>query len=146
VEKYYNRPSGLTKAMNGLFGWIAARGMGPGKTYEIEVTGRSSGEPRKVPVNIVEFEGKRYLVAPRGETEWVRNVRAAAGLAILRRKEDEDVRLTEIAEAERAPIIQKYLGENAMVTKSSFGIEPTAPIEEFQRIAPRHPTFLVEPR
>lgn len=146
MAKYYNRPSGVVKAMNGLFGWIAARGIGPAKTYEIEVRGRASGEPRKVPVNIVEFEGNRYLVAPRGETEWVRNVRAAGGLASLRRKAVEEVRLTEIPEAERAPIIQKYLGENAMATKASFGIEPKAPIEEFQRIAGRHPTFLVEPR
>jgi hypothetical protein len=146
MEKYYNRPSGPVKAMNGFFGWIAGRGIGPKKTVEIEVRGRSSGVPRKVPVNIVEFDGKRYLVAPRGETEWVRNVRADKGLATFHRGGTENILLTEVPEVDRAPIIQKYLGENAMATKASFGVEPDAPIEEFQGIASKHPTFLVEPR
>jgi deazaflavin-dependent oxidoreductase (nitroreductase family) len=145
-EKYYNRPSGIVKAMNGIFGWLASRGIAPGKTYEIEVRGRNSGQPRKVPVNIVEYQGNRYLVAPRGYTEWVRNVRADSGIATLRRGKDEPVLLREIPETERAPIIQKYLGENAMATKSSFGIEPDAPIEEFQRISGRHPVFQIQPR
>ena len=146
MEKYYNRPSGLVKAMNGFFGWIAGRGLGPKKTVAIEVRGRTSGLARKVPVTLVELDGKQYLVAPRGETEWVRNVRADQGLATFHRGGSENVLLTEVPEADRAPIIQKYLGENAMATKASFGIEPDAPIEEFQRIAGNHPVFLVEPR
>jgi deazaflavin-dependent oxidoreductase (nitroreductase family) len=145
-EKYYNPPTGIIKSMNGFFGWLASHGIGPRKTVEIEVRGRKSGQPRKVAVNLVEVNGKRYLVAPRGETEWVRNVRADNGLAVIRRSGAENVLLTEIPEPERPTIIQKYIGENAMVTKREFGVEPDAPIEEFQRIAGRHPVFLIEPR
>jgi deazaflavin-dependent oxidoreductase (nitroreductase family) len=145
-EKYYNPPTGIIKSMNGFFGWLASHGIGPRKTVEIEVRGRKSGQPRKVAVNLVEVNGKRYLVAPRGETEWVRNVRADGGLAVIRRSGAENVLLTEIPEPERPTIIQKYIGENAMVTKREFGVEPDAPIEEFQRIAGRHPVFLIEPR
>jgi hypothetical protein len=76
----------------------------------------------------------------------VRNVRADNGLAFIRRSGAENVLLTEIPEPERPTIIQKYIGENAMVTKREFGVEPDAPIEEFQRIAGRHPVFLIEPR
>jgi len=146
ADKYYNPPTGIIKSMNGFFGWLAAHGIGPKKTAELEVRGRKTGQPRKVAVNLVEVGGNRYLVAPRGETEWVRNVRTDNGIAILRRSGAENVLLTEVPEAERPPIIQKYIGENAMVTKKEFGVEPDAPIEEFQRIASRHPTFLVEPR
>jgi deazaflavin-dependent oxidoreductase (nitroreductase family) len=142
----YHKPSGFTKFLNGIFGALFARGIGPKNSYLIEVPGRKTGQIRSVPVNIVEFDGQRYLVAPRGETEWVRNARAAGGKANLRRGKAEQVQLEEVPTAERAPIIQKYLGENAMATKASFGIEPGAPISEFERIAPIHPVFRISPR
>ncbi len=143
MSRFYNRPSRLIQFSNRLFGWLAARGVGPRKTVDLEVRGRKSGQPRRTAVNIVEVEGTRYLVAPRGDTEWSRNARAA-GEGVIHRGKPESVRLSEVAEGERAPIIKKYLGENALVTKREFGIEPDAPIAEFERIASRHPVFRIE--
>src|SRR5512145_3048120 len=80
----YHKPSSLAKFMNSIFGFFAGMGLTSGKNVMIEVKGRRSGQARSVPVNIVEYEGARYLVAPRGETEWVRNVRAAGGQAVFR--------------------------------------------------------------
>ena len=139
----YKRPGSLTKLSNSLVGWLALRGLGPKKTVMLEVKGRKSGAVRSAVVNLVEVEGQRYLVAPRGNTEWARNARAA-GEATIRRGGDRDiVHLVELPVDQRAPVIQAYLKENAMVTKASFGIEPDAPIEEFVRIAPQHPVFRI---
>jgi deazaflavin-dependent oxidoreductase (nitroreductase family) len=109
----------------------------------LEVKGRRSRQPRGAVLNTVEYEGERYLVSPRGESEWVRNVRAAGGEAVIRHGARRKVRLVEIGAAERAPIIKKYLKENTLSTKAHFGIEPGAPLEEFQRIAGLHPVFRI---
>jgi deazaflavin-dependent oxidoreductase (nitroreductase family) len=131
--------------MNGFFGWLAAHGIGPKKTVELEVKGRKTGEPRRVAVNIISVGGTRYLVAPRGNTEWVRNARAA-GEAVIRRRKPETVTLTELPEAERAPVIQAYLRDNAIVTRREFGIDPKSPLEEFEKIAAKHPVFRITPK
>jgi deazaflavin-dependent oxidoreductase (nitroreductase family) len=144
MPDFYNRPGRLIQLSNRLFGWLAGNGIGPKKTVDLEVRGRRSGEPRRTAVNLVEYEGARYLVAPRGNTEWSRNARAA-GEAVIHRRGSEKVRLTELPAGQRAPVIQKYLEENAFVTKREFGIEPDSPLEEFERIAELHPVFRIEP-
>lgn len=142
---YYNRPGALARAFNRVFTWLFRRGLSPARNVTIEVAGRRTGKPRFTAVNIVEFEGQRYLVAPRGNTEWVRNVRAANGKATLHHGKPQAVALVELPASERAPILQKYLRENALSTKASFGISPDAPVSEFERIADRHPVFRITP-
>ena len=140
----YHKPSGMTKFFNSVFGLFAGIGLTPKKSVMLEVKGRRSGEPRSVPVNWVEHDGNRYLVSPRGESEWVRNVRADGGQAVLRHGKREPVLLEELPAGERAPIIQAYLRENAMSTKQHFGIDPKSDIAEFERIAHLHPVFRIE--
>ena len=139
----YHKPSGLVKAMNSLVGRLASWGLIPGGTALLQVKGRRSGQTRSTAVTWVEHEGRRYLVAPRGNTEWVRNVKAAGGEAVLKHGKSDAVRLEELPVEQRAPLIQAYLKKTARVTKREFGIEPDAPIEEFQRIAPDHPVFRI---
>lgn len=140
---FYEKPSGFTQTMNGVMRWLASKGIGPKKMVTLEVKGRRSGEVRSTVVNVVEHEGQRYLVAPRGETEWVRNVRASGGEAVLVRGGRKTVRLEEVPLEQRAPICKTYLGENAMATKQHFGIEPTAELSEYEGIASKHPVFRV---
>jgi len=143
MPSFYARPTGLTQLMNRCFSILASVGWTPKQMITLEVRGRKTGEPRSTVVNWVEHEGQRYLVAPRGETEWVRNVRAAGGEAVIRHGKRERVLLEEVPAGERAPIIQAYLPKNAMATKAHFGIEPDAPLSEFERIAANHPVFRV---
>jgi deazaflavin-dependent oxidoreductase (nitroreductase family) len=145
MTAYYQKPGAFARAFNGLFTWLFRRGIGGKHNVTLEVAGRKTGQPRSTAVNIVEYEGQRYLAAPRGNTEWVRNVRAAAGRATLHHGKPEPVLLVDVPAAERAPILQKYLGENAMSTKASFGIDPKSPIAEFERISDRHPVFRITP-
>jgi deazaflavin-dependent oxidoreductase (nitroreductase family) len=105
----YHKPSGFVKAMNSFMGRLASWGLIPGDTALIEVKGRRSGQIRSNAVTWVEHDGQRYLVAPRGNTEWVRNVKAAGGEAILKRRKAERVRLEEVPVEQRAPIIKSYL-------------------------------------
>ncbi len=139
----YHKPRAITKLFNSIFGFFAGTGLTPKRNIMLETKGRRSGQTRSVPVNIVDYEGRRYLVSPRGESEWVRNVRAAGGQAVIRHGKRESVHLEELPPAERAPIIQKYLRENAIATKQHFGIDPKADIAEFVRIAPLHPVFRI---
>lgn len=143
---YYARPSGLTQAFNAIAGWLASLGLMPSKTVKLEVKGRKSGQPRTAAVNWVDHEGQRYLVAPRGNTEWSRNVKAAGGEAVILRRGRKPVRLEEVPVEQRAPIIKTYLGENAMVTKREFGVEPDAELAVFEGIAERHPVFRIVER
>jgi deazaflavin-dependent oxidoreductase (nitroreductase family) len=140
---FYRRPTKLTQIMNGALGWLASLGLTPSHMITLEVKGRRSGQPRATVMNIVEYEGARYVVSPRGEAEWVRNVRAAAGDAVIRHRGRRSVRLEEIPGEHRAPILKKYLSENAMSTKQHFGIDPKADVAEYEAIAGRHPVFRI---
>jgi len=139
----YHPPSAFVKAMNAFVGRLASWGLIPGGTALLQVKGRRSGQTRSTAVSWVDHDGQRYLVAPRGNTEWVRNVKAAGGQVVLKRRKSEQVRLQEVPVEQRAPIIQAYLKKTARVTKREFGIEPDAPSDEFQRIAPDHPVFRI---
>ena len=140
---FYRRPMKLTQIMNGALGWLASLGLTPSHMITLEVKGRRSGQPRSTVVNAVEYEGAGYLVSPRGESEWVRNVRATGGEAIIRHRGRRGVRLEEVPSEQRAPILKKYLAENAMSTGKHFGIDPKAEAAEFAAIAGRHPVFRV---
>jgi deazaflavin-dependent oxidoreductase (nitroreductase family) len=141
----YHKPSGAVKLMNAFIGRLASIGLIPGGTVQLEVKGRRSGKTRLVAVTLAEHEGQRYLVAPRGNTEWVRNVKAAGGEAALKHRKTEKVQLEEVPVEQRAPIIKIYLKKTAAVTKREFGLDPEASLEEFEKIAPRHPVFRVVP-
>ncbi len=137
----YRRPTKLTRTMNRIVSWLASRGLMPSDTITLEVKGRRSGMIRSNVVTWVERDEKRYLVSPRGETEWVRNVRAAGGEAVIRRRERQKVRLEEVPTGQRAPIIKTYLKKTAKATQQHFGVDPKAEIGEFEGIAGRHPVF-----
>jgi hypothetical protein len=140
----YLRPTKLTQIFNRMTSWFAARALMPSKTVQVEVKGRRSGETRTMVINWVEYEGQRYFVSTRGESEWVRNVRAAGGEVVIERGGRKPARLEELPASETAPIIKKYLGENALVTRRQFGVDPKAELSVFEGIAPRHPVFRIE--
>jgi deazaflavin-dependent oxidoreductase (nitroreductase family) len=132
-----------TQMMNRFTSWLASLGLMPSKTVTLEVRGRRSGQMRSVVINWVEQDGQRYFVSPRGEAEWVRNVRAG-GEAVIRRRGRQSVRLEELPTEQRAPILKAYLGENAWPTRQHFGVDPKAGLAEFEGIAARHPVFRIK--
>lgn len=137
------RPNRLARVLNRGWAIVHAAGLWPSRLVTLEVAGRRSGRLISSPLVMAEYEGERYLVSMLGEeSNWVRNVRAASGRAVLRRGRREAVRLEEVAPDARAPILRRYLslapGPRAFIT-----VDPHAPLEEFEEIAPRIPVFRV---
>jgi deazaflavin-dependent oxidoreductase (nitroreductase family) len=137
------RPNRMARLVNSASARLAAAGCGPAQLFMLEVRGRRSGKPVRFPIVVADYEGERYLVSMLGEdTNWVRNVRASDGHAVLAHGRREVVRLTEVEPAGRAPVLRRYLA-CAPGARSHIDVRPDAPVEEFVRIAPQYPVFLV---
>jgi deazaflavin-dependent oxidoreductase (nitroreductase family) len=141
----YRRPSWFDrKVMNRLVAGLTRLGLSVWGSRILEVRGRKSGELRRVPVNPLSLDGDRYLVAPRGQTQWVRNLRAAGEGHLLLGHGREHFTATEIGDDEKEPVLRVYLQRWKWEVGQFFeGVVPDAPSEEFARIAPDHPVFRI---
>jgi len=121
----------------------AAAGIGPKRIVKLAVRGHRTGRRLSFPVVIADYEGQRYLVAMLGkEANWVRNVRAAGGKAVLRHGRPESVVLEEIDASMRAPILRRYL-EVAPGARAHLLIDQRAPLEQLEQIAEQYPIFRI---
>jgi len=140
------RPQRLAKALNRLWAMAFSSGrLSPGNAMTLEVRGRRTGRTIAFPVVVANHEGQRYLVSMLGENaNWVHNVRAAHGRAVLRRKGAEPVRLIEVPVAARAPILRSYL-DAAPGARPHLPVDRHDPLEAFARIAADYPAFRIVP-
>ncbi len=108
--------------------------------------GRKTGEPHRTPVNPLSLDGARYLVAPRGHTHWVRNLRARGEGRLLHRRRAEEFTALELGDDEKPPILREYLRRWKWEVGAFFGgVGPDSSDEELRRIAPDHPIFRIGP-
>ncbi len=112
----------------------------------LEVPGRTSGEVRRVPVNLLSLDGKQYLVSARGTGQWVRNVRAANGnLDLLVGGSRQHWVATELTDDEKAPVLRAYLRRwKAEVGVFFEGVSATSSDEELTAAGPKHPVFVLQ--
>ena len=144
---HYQAPKWFDRAIfNPLVATLTRAGLSVWGSRVLEVRGRTSGEPRRVPVNLLTFDGNRYLVAPRGHTQWVRNLRAAGGEGdLLLGRRHEPFRAVEVADADKEPILRAYLRRWKWEVGQFFGdVGPDSAPDELSRIAPDHPVFRIE--
>jgi deazaflavin-dependent oxidoreductase (nitroreductase family) len=136
------RPNWLARALNRMTAVLGAWGVGAKYGMAtLEVTGRRSGRTVSLPVAIAEVDGQRYLVSMLGENvQWVKNVRAAGGRAVIRSRGREEVHLDEVAVEERAPILKAYL-RRAPGARPHVPVSQDAPLADFARIAGEYPVF-----
>ena len=135
--------SGPARFLNAAQARLAAAGVGPRWLVMVGVTGRRSGRTISFPAVIADYEGGRYLVSMLGEdTNWVRNVRAAGGRAVLRHGGREPVRLQEVEVGRRAPILRCYL-ERASGARPHIPVDYRAPVASFEPIAAQYPVFRI---
>jgi deazaflavin-dependent oxidoreductase (nitroreductase family) len=139
VTKTY-RVTGVTRAVNAVYASRARRGRGPSFLYVLTARGRTSGTPRSNPVDVMSEGGRRWLVAPYGETNWTRNVRVAGEATISRAGRDERVRLTELPPSERVPILRRYL-EQVKWVRAYLDVTAESSDDELLAVAPGHPVF-----
>ena len=133
----------IARFLNAAQARLAAAGVGPGWLVIVEVTGRRSGKTISFPAVIADYDNGRYLVSMLGEdTNWVRNVRAAGGRAVLRHGGREPVTLKEVDAGRRAPILRCYL-QRAPGARAHIPVDRRAPVEAFEPIAAQYPVFRV---
>jgi len=125
---------------------LYAFGVAPDYLVTLEVRGRRSGRIVSLPLVMAVVGNERYLVSMLGEgANWVRNVRAAGGDAVLRHGRREEVRLEEVEADRRAGVLKTYL-KRAPNARAHLPVDKDAPLAEFERVAPRFPVFRVVPR
>lgn len=144
IEARFQEPGWFTKhVFNPLVAGLSRIGLGMAGARVLEVKGRKSGEWRQTPVNPLTFEGERYLVAPRGHTQWVRNLRAS-GEGRLAGRRTESFTATELADEEKPALLRAYLKKWKWEVGTFFGgVGADAPESELRRIAPDHPVFRI---
>ena len=148
TDAHYRRPGWFTRNVFNRTVAVSTRlGLSVWGSGVLEVTGRRSGQPRRTPVNLLTVDGRQYLVAPRGETDWVRNARAAGGaMTLIRGRRRQAVRGVELTDGDKAEILRAYLRRWKMEVGMFFdGVGPDSTAEELAAIAPRHPVFRLEP-
>jgi hypothetical protein len=143
---YYRRPGWFTKTFfNPAVAAMTRAGISVWGSRVLRVRGRTSGEWRSSPVNLLTYEGKQYLVAPRGLTQWVRNLRIAGTGELMLGSRIEPFKAFEIGDADKVPILRAYLKRwKAEVGIFFSGVSSDSPEEAVRRIAPEHPVFRVE--
>jgi deazaflavin-dependent oxidoreductase (nitroreductase family) len=135
----------MRKVANPALAWLTRRGVSVRGAHVLEVPGRTSGAWRAVVVNPLTFEGARYLVAPRGDTQWVRNLRVAGRGRLQVGRRVATFTANEIADDMKPELLQAYLAHWRSDVQSYFGdVTPDAARDEFVRIAPGYPVFRIE--
>ncbi len=143
AETHFKRPGWFTKnVFNRIVAGFTRMGLSIWGSRVLEVRGRSSGAWRRTPVNVLSYEGERYLVAPRGETQWVRNLRASGEGRLRLGRSGLPFSATEVPDEQKAEVLRAYLKRwKAEVGVFFEGVGPDSSAEELSAIAPRHPVF-----
>ena len=142
----YQKPDWFTKhVFNNLVALLTTLGISAWGSRVLRVRGRKSGRWYETPVNVLTHEGRRHLVAPRGETQWVRNVRASSSGELRLGPRRETIRLRELSDGEKLPIVRAYLRQWAWEVGQFFhGVGPDASDPALAEEARRHPVFAIE--
>ena len=143
----YLAPDWFTRRVfNPLVARLTRWGISVKGSRVLEVRGRTSGAVRTTVVNLLTVDGVRYLVAPRGETQWVRTLRADGGAGALRvGRRHEAFVATELADADKAPVLRAYLAAWAWEVGRFFdGLRADSPAAEVEAAAPGFPVFRVD--
>jgi deazaflavin-dependent oxidoreductase (nitroreductase family) len=145
MAERFQEPGWFTRnVFNRLVALLTRLGISMAGSRVLEVKGRKSGEWRRTPVNLLVHEGNRYLVAPRGETQWVRNMRVSGGGRLALGGKAEEFSATEVGEEEKPPLLRAYLEKWRWEVGAFFdGVGPDASDEELRRIGPDHPAFRI---
>jgi deazaflavin-dependent oxidoreductase (nitroreductase family) len=143
----YVEPGWFTRhVFNPTVALLTRLGISVWGSRELRIRGRTSGEWRTTPVNLLTLDGEHYLVAARGHTHWVRNLRAAGEGELRVGRRTETFRATELTDDAKPPVLRAYLERwKAEVGAFFDGVDGGSPDAELQRIAPDHPVFRIQP-
>ena len=140
-KQAFRAPSAGERFFNRVFGFLVGLGIGFPHNYLLQVRGRKSGKIYSTPVDLLELQGKKFLVAPRGRTQWVRNAEAAGEVTLKRGRTVLTFRLRALDEAEKPPVLKAYLDNFRREVQGYFPLPAGSPPEAFEKIAGDYPAF-----
>jgi deazaflavin-dependent oxidoreductase (nitroreductase family) len=143
----YLAPGWFTRNLfNRPIAWLTRRGVSVAGTRELRVVGRSSGQVRTTVVNLLEVDGRRYLVSPRGHTQWVRNLRTAGTGDLRVGRRVERFVADEVADADKPPVLQVYLDRWGWEVGQFFeDLDKGATVDDLAAVAADFPVFALRP-
>ena len=131
----------MERIFNRAFGFLVGLGLGMKHNYLLEVRGRKTGKLYSTPIDLLEFQGKRYLVAPRGRTQWVRNAEASGTVTLKRGASQQSYRLRPVPDADKPVLLKGYLDNFKTTVQRYFPVLSGSDIEAFGGIAANYPVF-----
>ena len=148
MPEHYQQPGWFTRnVFNRVVATLTRAGVSVYGSRVLEVRGRQSGQWRQTPVNLLRFAGADYLVAPRGQTQWVKNIRASGEGRLRVGRRIESFAAVELPDAEKPPLLRAYLKKWKFEVGVFFGgVGPDSSDDELLRIAPDHPVFRLTER
>ena len=141
----FRAPSAGERLFNRIFGFLVGIGLGFSHNYLLQVRGRKSGKIYSTPVDLLEMKGKKFLVAPRGRTQWVRNAEAAGEITLKKGSRRERFRLRPIADIDKTEILKAYLDSYRREVQRYFPVPAGSPPQAFAEIVQNYPAFELIP-
>lgn len=142
----FRAPTGLERTFNRALGALISWGIGPSHIWLVEVRGRKTGKLYATPVDPLEVGGKRYLVAPRGRAQWVRNAESAGEIVLRRGSNRQQLCIRALPDAEKPPILKAYLDTYKREVQRYFNISAGSPAQAFAEVARDYPAFELLPK
>ena len=136
-----NPPTATERLFNKMVGFLVGMGVGPRHMVQLEVRGRKTGRVYVTPVDVLVLDGRRYLVAPRGNTAWVRNALAVGTVSLRRGRRREACRVRPLSAGEKPAVLKAYLDRFRMAVQRYFPVPAGAPESAFEPLVDRYPAF-----
>ena len=137
----FRAPSAGERIFNRIFGFVVGMGWGFSYNYLLQVRGRKSGKIFSTPIDLLEINGKRFLVAPRGRTQWVRNAESAGEVTLKKGSRRLKFRLRALSDQEKPEILKAYLDRFKREVQTYFSVAAGSPVEAFTGLVEHYPAF-----
>ena len=142
----FRQPTAIERAFNKTFGFLVGMGLGFSYNYLLQVRGRKSGKIYSTPIDLLEIDGKRFLVAPRGRAQWVRNAEAAGEVTLKKGSKREKFGLRALSDEEKPAILKAYLDRFKREVQGYFPVAAGSPVEAFRDLVQDYPAFELIPK
>ena len=141
----FRAPSAGERFFNRAFGFLVGLGLGFSYNYLLQVRGRKSGRIYSTPIDLLELRGKKFLVAPRGRTQWVRNAEAAGEVTLKKGSARQKFRLRELDGDEKLEVLKSYLDTFKREVQRYFAVAAGSPLQAFSELEQSYPAFELLP-